>query len=55
LAALFVVDGIARGPQLIGIAVTVAFALIAGFIAGKVLAIFGRRAEPYVDKEEFAD
>lgn len=55
LAALFVVDGIARGPQLIGIAVTIAIALIAGFAAGKVLAIFGRRTEPYLDKEEFAD
>jgi len=55
LAALFVVKDIAMGPQLIGIGVTIAIALIAGLVAGKVLAIFGRRTEPYVDAEEFAD
>ncbi len=54
-AALFVVDGIATGPQLIGLATTIAIALVAGFATGKILAIFGRRTEPYVDAEEFAD
>lgn len=55
IAALFVVTGIARGSQLLGIGVTIVMALLAGFIAGKVLSIFGRRTEPYVDSEEFED
>jgi len=53
LAALFVVEGIDKKAQLIGIGITVVVALIGGLVAGKILAIFGRRTEPYVDSEEF--
>jgi ammonium transporter Rh len=40
------------GIQITGIAVTVALALAAGFVSGKILAVFGRRKVPYVDHEE---
>lgn len=40
------------GVQIAGIGITVAFAIVAGFIAGKVLSVFGRRLVPYVDHEE---
>jgi ammonium transporter Rh len=40
------------GAQAAGIVVTVAIAVVTGFIAGKVLAVFGRRGVPYVDHEE---
>jgi hypothetical protein len=33
--------------------ITIAVALIAGYVTGKILSIFGRRIEPYVDSEEF--
>ena len=41
-----------KGVQLIGIAVSVPLALVAGFIAGQIVAVLGRRAEAYVDSEE---
>jgi ammonium transporter Rh len=53
LAAIVVVDGINKSSQLTGIGVTIAIAIAAGFIAGKIIAILGRRAEPYNDIEEF--
>jgi ammonium transporter Rh len=53
IAALFLVSGISRGIELAGIGITIAVALIAGYITGKILSIFGRRIEPYVDSEEF--
>ncbi|MCX5685090.1 MAG: ammonium transporter, partial [Planctomycetota bacterium] len=40
------------GVQAAGIAVTVGIAVATGFIAGKVLSVFGRREAPYVDQEE---
>ena len=51
IAAVFVVEGIVT-TQFAGIGITVAIAVIAGFIAGKILSIFGRRSEPYLDSEE---
>ena len=55
LAAMFVVSGINLMAQLTGILVSLVIALIAGFIAGKILVIFGRRTEPYVEEEEIPE
>jgi len=55
LAAIFVVKGLNPAVQLKGIAITVAIALVAGYITGKILSIFGRKNEAYVDADEFAD
>ena len=51
IAAVFVVKGIVV-TQFAGIGITVVIAVLAGFIAGKVLSLFGRRTEPYLDSEE---
>lgn len=53
IATIFVVDGIAAGSQIKGILITIIMALIAGFIAGKLLGLLGRRSEPYEDSTEF--
>ncbi len=53
LAALFIVDGIDSRIQLTGIGITIFVAVIAGYIAGKVIGILGRRSLPYDDAEEF--
>jgi ammonium transporter Rh len=55
LAALFVVSGLDKTPQIKGIVTTVVIALAAGFLTGKVLSLFGRKARVYVDADEFAD
>lgn len=41
-----------RGLQLGGIAITVLVALVAGTLAGRILALLGRRQAPYLDQEE---
>ncbi len=51
IAAVFVVKGTAS-TQFEGIAISVVIAVIAGFIAGKILSGFGRRIVPYLDSEE---
>ena len=48
-AAIYVGD---HARQLAGMGVTLAIALVGGFIAGKLLAVLGRRRAPYEDKEE---
>jgi ammonium transporter Rh len=53
ISALFVVSGINFSAQLTGILVTILLATITGLISGKVVSVLGRRAEPYVDAEEF--
>lgn len=53
VAALATVDGIQAGAQLSGLAVTVLAAGAGGLLAGKLLSLFGRRAVPYTDSEEF--
>ena len=53
IAAVFVIDGISKASQFAGIGITIVLALITGYITGKILSIFGRRTEPYVDSEEF--
>jgi ammonium transporter Rh len=55
LAAVFVVEGINKANQLKGIAITIIVALVAGYITGKVLSVFGRKAQVYADSDEFAD
>jgi len=51
IAAVFVVKG-AVSSQFTGIGITVVIAVLAGFIAGKMLSCFGRRTAPYLDSEE---
>ena len=53
LSALFVAEGVDFGGQLTGILITIVVALVTGFIVGKLVALFGRRIEPYTDEEEF--
>jgi len=55
IAAVFVVNGINKSNQLKGIAVTIIVALAAGYITGKILSAFGRKALVYADSDEFAD
>ena len=53
VAAIFIVDGISKGSQMTGIVITIFIAIITGFIAGKLVAMLGRRTDSYDDKEEF--
>lgn len=53
IAALFAVNGIARGAQIKGIIISAIIALVAGFISGKIISFTGKRVEIYVDTEEF--
>ena len=55
IAAVFVVNGINKSNQLKGIVVTIIVALTAGYITGKILSAFGRKALVYADSDEFAD
>jgi ammonium transporter Rh len=55
VAALFVVQGIDPTTQIKGIVATIVLALATGFLTGKVLSLFGRKAEVYADADEFAD
>jgi len=55
IAAVFVVEGINKSNQLKGIVVTIIVALVAGYITGKILSAFGRKAQVYADSDEFAD
>jgi len=54
LAAMIVVDGISKGAQIKGVLITSVLAIVSGLIVGKVLALAGRRKEPYTDSEELA-
>ena len=53
IAAVFIVDGINIGSQMTGVGITILLAVATGFVAGKIIAILGRRTEPYNDIEEF--
>ncbi len=53
IVALFVVTGTSLGTQIAGILITVVMAAGTGLISGKVIAVMGRRMEPYTDAEEF--
>jgi len=41
--------------QLAGIGLMIVIAIVTGYIVGRILSLFGRRVEPYVDSEEFLD
>jgi ammonium transporter Rh len=55
IAAMFVISGLSRRTQLMGIIIAVAIALVGGYMSGLVLSFFGRRVEAYTDSEEFSD
>ncbi|MBW8002745.1 MAG: ammonium transporter [Planctomycetes bacterium] len=55
LAAIFVVKDINTSAHLMSIGMTIAISLIAGYFAGIIISVFGRRVEAYVDSEEFGD
>ncbi|MEA3445285.1 MAG: hypothetical protein U9R19_11245 [Bacteroidota bacterium] len=55
LAAIPIVDGLNAGSQLFGIVITIVMAIVTGLLSGKIISLFGHRAEPYVDSEEFED
>ena len=55
IAAIFVVKDINAAAHLKSILVTIAVSLVTGYVVGVVLSLFGRRAEAYVDSEEFTE
>lgn len=55
LAAIAVVPGLDISAQLKGIAVTVAMAVIAGLLSGKIISFFGKHKMLYNDAAEFMD
>ncbi len=55
LAAIAVVKGLDVSAQLKGIAITIAIAVIAGLISGKIVSLFGKTNELYDDCAEFKD
>lgn len=52
LVAIVVVDGISKGTQLKGIAITAVLAIVSGLIVGKLISLAGTREVPYIDAEE---
>jgi len=55
IAAIFIIRGLNSRIQLTGIIIAISIAIVAGYISGLVLSLFGRRVEAYVDTEEFID
>ncbi len=53
IAAIFIVNGINKGSQMTGIGITILVAVTTGYVAGKFIAVVGRRTEPYDDIEKF--
>jgi ammonium transporter Rh len=53
ISAIFIVNGINKDSQMAGIGITILVAVITGYITGKLIALMGRRTEPYDDIEEF--
>jgi len=53
MAAIFIVNGINKGSQMAGIGITIIVAVATGFITGKIIAMFGRKTQPYDDIDEF--
>ncbi len=54
-AAIPIVAGLNVSSQLSGILITIFSALAFGFLTGKIISLFGRRKEAYIDAEEFED
>lgn len=55
IAAVFVINGINKAAQLKGIGISIAIAIVTGYITGKILLSFGRRSQSYIDSEEFVE
>jgi len=55
LAAIVVVDGLDMSAQLKGILLTVVIAIVAGFITGKIVSLFGTPDHIYDDEAEFEE
>ncbi|MEA3332394.1 MAG: ammonium transporter [Pseudomonadota bacterium] len=53
LSAIFIVDGLNKGSQMMGIGITIVIAVATGFIVGKIIAMLGRKNLPYDDVDEF--
>ncbi|MCD6292441.1 MAG: ammonium transporter [Deltaproteobacteria bacterium] len=53
LSAIFIVDGLNKGSQLSGIAITIVIAIVTGIVVGKLIAMMGRKKLPYDDVDEF--
>jgi ammonium transporter Rh len=53
MAAIFIVNGINKGSQMAGIGITIILAVATGFISGKIIAMLGRKTQPYDDIDEF--
>lgn len=55
LAAIVIVPGLEVSSQLMGIGITIAIAIVAGLITGKIVSLFTRNSEIYNDISEFED
>jgi ammonium transporter Rh len=55
LVAIVVVDGLDIAAQLKGIGITIAIAVVAGLVSGKIVSLFGKQSEIYNDSAEFHD
>ncbi|MCK5782965.1 MAG: hypothetical protein KAH06_00840 [Desulfobacterales bacterium] len=53
ISAIFIVDGLNKGSQMIGIGITIVVAVSTGFIVGKIISMLGRKTLPYDDVDEF--
>ncbi|MCK5540796.1 MAG: ammonium transporter, partial [Deltaproteobacteria bacterium] len=53
LSAIFIVDGLNKSSQIMGIGITIFVAVLTGFIVGKIIAMLGRKTLPYDDIDEF--
>lgn len=53
LAAIFAVEGVQPGSQMLGMAITVAVAVVCGLAGGWFISLTGQRNRPYDDEEEF--
>ena len=53
LSAIFIVDGLNKGSQIMGIGITIVIAVATGFIVGKIIAMLGRKNLAYDDIDEF--
>lgn len=54
IIVIFVVPGVAK-PQIMGIAFTVALALVGGLISGSIIRLTGSKVKLYEDSDEFLD
>lgn len=55
IAAMFVAIGIDIGIQMTGIVISLLIAISAGYAAGQVIMLLGRKKKPYDDSDEFVE